>query len=80
LHCQNLFYCSEHANLSITLVGVESGEVLGHMALFDYPNVKSVNQSDWEHWIHTNFQCRKASVRAVTAYLDRVQEADLGVA
>lgn len=60
-------YCREHANLSITLVGLESGEVLGHMALFDYP--KSVDPADWEHWIHTNFQCRKASVMHVCAPL-----------
>ena len=48
--------CREYANLSITLVGVESGEILGHMALMDYPSVTSVDQDAWEEWIHTHFK------------------------
>ena len=57
-----MYLCREHANLSITLVGVDSGEVLGHMALFDYPNVRNMDQADWESWLHENYQCKKASV------------------
>ena len=41
---------------------MDSGEVLGHMALFDYPNVRSVDPADWEEWLHDNYQCKKASV------------------
>ena len=54
--------CREHANLSITLVGVESGDVLGHMALYDYPSVKSVDQAEWEPWLQENYQSKKATV------------------
>lgn len=53
----------EHANLAITLVGVNTGEILGHMALFDYPRLTGVDQAEWESWIVENYQSEKASVR-----------------
>ena len=43
-------------------MGVDSEEVLGHMALFDYPNLRNVDQAEWENWLQENYQCKKASV------------------
>lgn len=51
-----LFMCrSERANLGISLVGSESGEILAHASLLDYPSVTSVDPARWEHWTQENF-------------------------
>lgn len=34
----------------------EAKEVVGFMALNDYPNVKGVDPADWETWIRNMFQ------------------------
>lgn len=57
--------CSEHANLSISLLSVASpGEVVGHMSLFDNPQLyeQRPDRGDWLTWIHKSYKYTKVSV------------------
>ena len=55
--------CSEHANLSISLLSVDAnGEVVGHMSLFDSPQSIKDQDNDWTTWLQDNYNFTKASV------------------
>ena len=56
-----VFFCSEKASLAVTLVNANN-DVMGHAAFFDYPNLPSVDQSKWEEWLHTKYDCDKCNV------------------
>lgn len=47
--------CRERANLAISLVGADTGEVLAHVSLLDYPAVTSVDPARWEEWMRETF-------------------------
>lgn len=50
------FVCNrERANLGISLLNSESGEILAHASLLDYPSVASVDPAHWEQWTRENF-------------------------
>jgi hypothetical protein len=52
----NVEYIIERANLGISLVGPENGEILAHASLLDYPSVgSSVDPAHWEQWTRENF-------------------------
>ena len=63
---RSLFPLSEHANFSVSLVsGSGSGEVLGLLSLVDYPPPHCCTDdrtAAWEQWMHSDFNCPKASV------------------
>lgn len=51
----------EKANLAITLTnGTDGGEIMGHGALYDYPNV--VTDDNWVHWLSNNYDVSMATV------------------
>ncbi|XP_069788458.1 cilia- and flagella-associated protein 61 isoform X2 [Narcine bancroftii] len=47
----NILHLLERANLAVTVEN-EKNEVIAHAAFLDYPNVKSVEQNNWEPWLH----------------------------
>lgn len=55
------FIFREKANLAVTLVN-SGNEVVAHAAFFDYPNITNVDQSKWEEWLTSRYDCKKASV------------------
>ena len=64
------FLSSEHATFSVSLVsGSGNGEVLGLLSLVDYPppHCSAVDGAvSWEQWIHSSYNCPKASVSPAT--------------
>ena len=60
--------CSEKASLAVTLVNANN-DVMGHAAFFDYPNLPSVDQSKWEDWLHSKYDCDKCNVSITTQVL-----------
>ncbi|XP_051867186.1 cilia- and flagella-associated protein 61 [Pristis pectinata] len=47
----NVLYLLERANLAVTVEN-EKNEVIAHAAFLDYPNVETVEQNNWEPWLH----------------------------
>jgi len=56
----NVVNIIEKASLAVTLVNANN-DVMGHAAFFDYPNLPSVDQSKWEEWLHTKYDCDKCN-------------------
>lgn len=52
---------SEKANLAVTLVNANN-DVIAFAAFFDYPNIPSVDQAQWEEWLKEKYDCTKANV------------------
>ena len=46
--------------LAVTLVN-EKDEILGHAAFFDYPNVDTVDQADWQEWMNGFYDTKKCT-------------------
>ena len=56
-------YRREKANLAITLTkGADTAEIVAHGALYDYPNLSTVNCDQWEHWLAKNYDVSMATV------------------
>lgn len=47
----NIVDIIEKAVLAVTLSN-ENDEIMGHAAFFDYPNMKEVDQAQWETWLN----------------------------
>ena len=50
----------EKAVLAVTLCN-EKDEILGHAAFFDYPNVPSVDQAEWQDWMNEFYDTKKCT-------------------
>ncbi|XP_078261715.1 cilia- and flagella-associated protein 61 [Rhinoraja longicauda] len=48
----NILYLLERANLAVTVEN-EKNEVIAHAAFLDYPNVQTIEQNNWEPWLHS---------------------------
>lgn len=46
--------------LAVTLCN-EKDEILGHAAFFDYPNVTSVDQAEWQEWMNQYYDTKKCT-------------------
>ncbi|XP_064621787.1 cilia- and flagella-associated protein 61-like isoform X2 [Lineus longissimus] len=56
----NVVNLIEKAVLAVTLSN-EKEELLGHAALFDYPNLPSVDPAEWEGWLNSHYDCKKST-------------------
>lgn len=67
LYIKRFFDCfifREKSNLAVTLVNSDN-EIVAHAAFFDYPMIPTVDQSKWEDWLRTKYECKKATVSII---------------
>ncbi|XP_078590142.1 cilia- and flagella-associated protein 61-like isoform X1 [Branchiostoma floridae x Branchiostoma japonicum] len=50
----NVVSVIEKANLAVTLCN-EQDDILGHAALYDYPNTSEADQAEWQQWLSQNY-------------------------
>ncbi|XP_019642271.1 PREDICTED: cilia- and flagella-associated protein 61-like [Branchiostoma belcheri] len=50
----NVVSVIEKANLAVTLCN-EQDDILGHAALYDYPNTTEADQAEWQQWLSQNY-------------------------
>lgn len=67
-----LFVCSEKANLAVTLVN-SSNEVIAFAAFFDYPNIPSVDQANWETWLNEKFTTKATVSKTCESFKMKLQ-------
>lgn len=46
----------------------EGNNLLAFAAFYDHPSLSNVPQSEWEKWLHTNYDCPQANVREFNIY------------